>query len=49
MLFRSTDWPIVVERDVPTRLQKALTTAGVNAADQQMVASGNALKLLGAA
>ena len=46
-LLAGTDWPIVVEKDVPGRLQKALGVAGVDAAGQQMVASGNVLKLLG--
>lgn len=46
-VLAGTDWPIVVERDVPARLQSALTVAGVSAADQRMVAGGNALKLLG--
>jgi aminocarboxymuconate-semialdehyde decarboxylase len=46
-VLAGTDWPIVVERDVPARLQRALTVAGVSAADQRMVAGGNALKLLG--
>ncbi len=46
-VLAGTDWPIVVEKDVPTRLQKALTFAGLNAEQQQMVAGGNTLKLLG--
>ena len=36
-------------RTCPARLQKALTFAGLNAEQQQMVAGGNALKLLGIA
>jgi len=48
-VLAGTDWPIVVERDVPARLQKALTFAGLNAEQQQMVAGGNTLKLLGVA
>jgi hypothetical protein len=39
----------VVEKDVAGRLQKALTFAGLNAEQQQMVAGGNTLKLLGVA
>ena len=46
-VLAGTDWPIVVERDVPTRLAKALTLAGVDPAGREMVASGTALKLLG--
>ena len=48
-VLAGTDWPIVVEKDVPARLQRALTVAGLSAADQQMVAGGNTLKLLGVA
>jgi predicted TIM-barrel fold metal-dependent hydrolase len=48
-VLAGTDWPIVVEKNVPGRLQKALTVAGLDAAQQQMVASGNTLKLLGIA
>ena len=48
-VLTGTDWPIVVEKSVPERLGKALAHAGLNAAEQQMVASGNALKLLGVA
>ena len=48
-VFAGTDWPIAVEKDVPGRLQKALTVAGLNAEQQRMVAHGNALKLLGIA
>ena len=44
-----TDWPIAVEKSVPERLGTALAHAGLSAAEQQMVASGNALKLIGAA
>ena len=46
-VIAGTDWPIVVEKDVPARLQKALTFAGLSAEQQQMVAGGNTLKLLG--
>lgn len=48
-VLAGTDWPIVVERDVPGRLRKALGIAGLDAAGQQMVAGGNSLKLLGVA
>jgi aminocarboxymuconate-semialdehyde decarboxylase len=48
-VLAGTDWPIVVEKDVPGRLQKALTFAGLNAEQQEMVAGGNTLKLLGIA
>jgi aminocarboxymuconate-semialdehyde decarboxylase len=42
-----TDWPIAVEQSVPDRLRTALSACGLSAAQQQMVASGNTLKLLG--
>jgi len=48
-VLAGTDWPIAVEKDVPARLQKALTIAGLNAEQQQMVAGGNTLRLLGLA
>jgi len=48
-VLAGTDWPITVEKDVPERLQKALTIAGMGAEQQQMVAGGNTLKLLGIA
>ena len=48
-VLAGTDWPIVVEKDVPGRLQKALTFAGLTTEQQQMVAGGNTLKLLGVA
>jgi aminocarboxymuconate-semialdehyde decarboxylase len=44
-----TDWPIAVEKSVPERLQKAFAHSGLSAAEQQMIASGNTLKLLGVA
>ena len=47
-VLAGTDWPIAVEKDVPARLAKALTVAGLNAEQQQMVAGGNTLRLLGA-
>jgi aminocarboxymuconate-semialdehyde decarboxylase len=45
-VLMGTDWPIVEEKSVPERLAKAFTHAGLSAAEQQMVASGNALRLL---
>jgi hypothetical protein len=42
-----TDWPIVEEKSVPERLQKAFAHAGLSAVEQQMIAGGNTLKLLG--
>jgi predicted TIM-barrel fold metal-dependent hydrolase len=48
-VLMGTDWPIAVEKSVPERLQKAFAHAGLSAAEQQMVASGNTLKLLGVA
>ena len=46
-VLAGTDWPIAVEKDVPARLAKALTLAGLSAEQQQMVAGGNTMKLLG--
>lgn len=48
-VLMGTDWPIVVEKQVPERLQKALDASGLDAAAQQLVAGGNAMKLLGLA
>jgi len=48
-VLMGTDWPIVEEKSVPERLQKAFTHCGLNAAEQQMVAGGNTLRLLGVA
>jgi len=48
-VLMGTDWPIAVETSVPERLQKAFDFCGLNAAEQQMIASGNTLRLLGAA
>lgn len=42
-----TDWPITVEKSVQERVQLALSACGLDAAEQQMVASGNVLRLLG--
>jgi aminocarboxymuconate-semialdehyde decarboxylase len=41
-----TDWPIAVEASVPERLQKAFAHAGLSAAEQEMIASGNTMRLL---
>jgi aminocarboxymuconate-semialdehyde decarboxylase len=46
-VLMGTDWPIVEEKSVPERLARALTHSGLNTAEQQMVAGGNALRLLG--
>jgi aminocarboxymuconate-semialdehyde decarboxylase len=48
-VLMGTDWPIVVEKSVPERLQKAFAHCGLTAAEQQIIASGNTLKLLGVA
>jgi predicted TIM-barrel fold metal-dependent hydrolase len=48
-VLMGTDWPIAVEKSVPERLQKAFAHCGLTAAEQQMIASGNTLRLLGAA
>ena len=44
-----TDWPIAVEKSVPERLQTAFSACGLNSGGQEMVMSGNTLKLLGLA
>jgi predicted TIM-barrel fold metal-dependent hydrolase len=46
-VLMGTDWPIVEEKSVPERLARALKHSGLNTAEQQMVAGGNALRLLG--
>jgi predicted TIM-barrel fold metal-dependent hydrolase len=46
-LLAGTDWPIYVEKQIPERLQRALVLAGLNSADQQLVANRNAATLLG--
>jgi predicted TIM-barrel fold metal-dependent hydrolase len=46
-VLMGTDWPIVEEKSVPERLQKAFAHAGLSAVEQQMIAGGNTLKLLG--
>ena len=48
-VLMGTDWPIAVEKSVPERLQKAFAYCGLTAAEQKMIASGNTLRLLGAA
>jgi predicted TIM-barrel fold metal-dependent hydrolase len=42
-----TDWPIAVEASVPQRLQAAFAHAGLSADEQQLIASGNTMRLLG--
>ena len=44
-----TDWPIAVEKSVPERLAAAFAACGLSAAEQEMITSGNTLRLLGAA
>jgi predicted TIM-barrel fold metal-dependent hydrolase len=44
-----TDWPVSVEKSVPERLARAFAHCGLTAAEQQMIASGNTLRLLGIA
>jgi aminocarboxymuconate-semialdehyde decarboxylase len=46
-VLMGTDWPIAVEKSVPERLQKAFAHCGLAPAEQQMIAGGNTLKLLG--
>ena len=42
-----TDWPVVQERSLPERLESMLQSFGLDAADRQRVAGGNARALLG--
>jgi aminocarboxymuconate-semialdehyde decarboxylase len=44
-----TDWPITVEKSVPERLEKAFAHAALSRAEQELIASGNAQRLLGIA
>ena len=46
-VLAGTDWPIYVEKQIPERLQAALTACGLSAAEQELVAAGNTAKLLG--
>ncbi|MFC7400154.1 amidohydrolase family protein [Chelatococcus sp. GCM10030263] len=48
-VLTGTDWPIFVEPSVADRLPAALAACELTPAEQQMVASGNALSLLGGA
>jgi predicted TIM-barrel fold metal-dependent hydrolase len=48
-VLAGTDWPIAIEKSMPERLQQALAACGLDAAEQQMAAGGNTLRLLGAA
>ena len=48
-VLMGTDWPIVVEKSVPERLQQAFAHCGLTAVEQQMIAGGNTLRLLGVA
>jgi predicted TIM-barrel fold metal-dependent hydrolase len=41
-----TDWPIAVETSVPERLRSAFAHCGLNPAEEEMIASGNTLRLL---
>ena len=46
-VLAGTDWPIYAEKQIPERLQAALSACGLNAVEQQLVAGGNTAKLLG--
>lgn len=46
-VLMGTDWPIVVEKDVPQRLQKAMDASGLDAKQQAMLAGGNTRRLMG--
>jgi predicted TIM-barrel fold metal-dependent hydrolase len=48
-VLTGTDWPIAVEKSVPERLRAAFAHAGLTAAEQQAIASGNVLRLIGGA
>lgn len=45
-VLAGTDWPIYVEKQISERLQHALIACGLNAAEQQRVAGGNAATLM---
>lgn len=46
-VLMGTDWPVVVEEALPQRMQSMLASFGLDPAQQHMVASGNAQRLLG--
>ena len=46
-VLMGTDWPVVVEETVSSRLLATLTALGLGAEEQRMIAGGNALRLLG--
>jgi aminocarboxymuconate-semialdehyde decarboxylase len=48
-VLAGTDWPIFTETAVTERLRKSLTACGLDATQQQMIASGNTARLLGVA
>jgi predicted TIM-barrel fold metal-dependent hydrolase len=48
-VLAGTDWPIFVEASVPSRLQAALAACNLDPAQQQQIAGGNTLRLLGVA
>ena len=48
-VLAGTDWPIVVEKAIPQRLKDAMTFAGLSQKDQDAIAHGNVMKLLGVA
>ena len=48
-VMSGTDWPIAVERSVPERLRAAMTAANLSLQDQEAIARGNLMKLLGVA
>jgi aminocarboxymuconate-semialdehyde decarboxylase len=41
-----TDWPVVVEQDLPAKLRSLFAACGLDEADQRKIAGGNARKLL---
>lgn len=45
-VLMGTDWPVVVEKSLPERMQAMLAACGLDVAEQHMVASGNTLRLL---
>jgi len=46
-VLAGSDWPIVNDAPIGMRLTSALDTAGIDAAGQELIASGNARRLLG--
>lgn len=46
-VLMGTDWPVVVQEALGSRLPATLTALGLDAGEQEMITGGNALRLLG--